>query len=245
MGNFTTIPQYFRNNNYFTHSIGKIFGPGTSSNFNGDTENNWSNEPYHPVSEKFEDAKVCLSSSGSLVQNLICPVIVKEQPGGILPDLESLNAALHFIRNANAVTNGLPYFLAVGFHKPHAPFRFPLKFLSNIIWRYCTIIIIVCTYILEYHQLSEITLPAFRWKPPSLPSAVWNSWIDIRKYDDINTLNMSLPYGVGIDDVIKKIIQSYSATVTYIDHIIGILLSEVDKDTIIVLVGDHGKLFIY
>lgn len=79
----------------------------------------------------FEHAKVCLTRDGSLAHNLICPVLVKEQPMGVLPDLESLNAALEFIRRSDEITNGLPYFLAVGFSKPHVPFRFPIKYLSK------------------------------------------------------------------------------------------------------------------
>lgn len=130
VGNYTTLPQHFRNNNYFTHSIGKVFHPGISSNFTDDSEYSWSDQPYHPPTEIFKDAKVCVTSNGSLAKNLVCPIIINEQPGQILPDLESLNAALNFIKNVD-VTNALPYFLAVGFHKPHIPLKFPLEYLSK------------------------------------------------------------------------------------------------------------------
>ncbi|GJQ77443.1 hypothetical protein Trydic_g20840 [Trypoxylus dichotomus] len=221
VGNFTTLPQHFLNNDYFTHSIGKIFEDGISSNFSDDIEYSWSDEPFHPTSEIFESAKVCLTNNGSLARNLICPVIVKQQPTGALPDLESLNAALDFLRNADEITYGLPYFLAIGFLKPHIPFRFPSKYLTS-------------------HCLSEIILPNFRWKPPTLPNIAWSSWADLRMFDDISKFNISYPFGQVSDYIMKRIIQAYYAAVTYIDDLIGILLSEVSEDTIIVLFGDHG-----
>lgn len=125
------MPEHFRNNNYFTHSIGKVFHPGASSNFNDDSEYSWSDQPYHPPTEEFKNSKVCMTSNGSLAKNLICPVIVNRQPHETLPDLESLNAAVYFLKNAEKITDGSPYFLAVGFHKPHIPFKFPMEYLSN------------------------------------------------------------------------------------------------------------------
>lgn len=86
-------------------------------------------------------------------------------------------------------------------------------------------------------------MPNYYGRPSSLPTVAWNTWIDVRKRDDISSLNISFPYGNMPNDIMKQIIQSYSAAVTYIDDIIGTLLKEVDEDTIVVLVGDHGNLF--
>lgn len=131
VGNFTTLPQHFKNNGYYAHSIGKIFHPGASSNFSDDARYSWSAPPYHPPTEVFKEAKVCVNDDGSLGRNLICPVVVDEQPGGSLPDLQSLNAALDFLKYKDKISNNLPYFLAVGFHKPHIPLKFPVEYLGN------------------------------------------------------------------------------------------------------------------
>lgn len=128
VGNFTTIPQHFKENGYYTYSIGKVFHPGISSNFSDDAEFSWSTTPYHPPTEAYKEAKVCVNTDGSLRRNLVCPVIVEEQPGGSLPDLQSLNAAKTFLKYRN---NSQPYFLAVGFHKPHIPLKYPVKYLGN------------------------------------------------------------------------------------------------------------------
>uniref|UniRef100_A0A1Y1KS11 Sulfatase N-terminal domain-containing protein n=1 Tax=Photinus pyralis TaxID=7054 RepID=A0A1Y1KS11_PHOPY len=129
-GNFTTIPQLFKENGYYTHSIGKVFHPGKSSNFTDDSLYSWSRSPYHPPTEKYKNAKVCVTRNG-LAQNILCPVIVNEQPGGSLPDLESLSAAKDFLKYHKQIST-LPYFLAVGFHKPHIPLKFPIEYLSII-----------------------------------------------------------------------------------------------------------------
>eukprot|EP00070_Physeter_catodon_P031691 XP_028338585.1 iduronate 2-sulfatase [Physeter catodon] len=57
-GNFSTIPQYFKENGYVTMSVGKVFHPGVSSNHSDDSPYSWSIPPYHPSSEKYENTKV-------------------------------------------------------------------------------------------------------------------------------------------------------------------------------------------
>lgn len=130
-GNFTTLPQHFKENGYHTHSIGKVFHPGISSNFTDDYKYSWSDVPYHPPTEEFKEAKNCPTINGSLAKNLVCPVVVKFQPGGILPDMESTRMAVDFLKNReNSVYSLKPYFLAVGFHKPHVPLRYPVDYLG-------------------------------------------------------------------------------------------------------------------
>lgn len=129
VGNFTTIPQYFKENGYETFSVGKVFHPGKSSNFTDDYPYSWSHYPYHPPTDKFKDRAVCWDTRMKKLQsNLICPVRVKDQPGKSLPDLQTLDYAVKVLRERN---NSKPYFLAVGFHKPHIPLKFPQKYLGK------------------------------------------------------------------------------------------------------------------
>nr|CAI5843202.1 unnamed protein product [Callosobruchus analis] len=128
VGNFTTMPQYFKENGYHTYSIGKVFHPGKSSNFTDDYPYSWSIPTFHPKTEQFMNFPVCVDKEGILVKNLICPVIVESQPGNNLPDIESLNEAVRYLEDRRNATE--PYFLAVGFHKPHVPFKFPNEYLG-------------------------------------------------------------------------------------------------------------------
>ncbi len=66
-----------------------------------------------------------------LHQNLLCPVNVTEQPGGSLPDIQSADYAIDFLTNISRGDIQQPFFLAVGFHKPHVPFKFPAEYLGQ------------------------------------------------------------------------------------------------------------------
>ncbi|XP_049808034.1 iduronate 2-sulfatase [Schistocerca nitens] len=221
-GNFTTLPQYFKQNGYHTMSIGKIFHPGISSNYSDDQPYSWSEEPFHPPTEQYRDSPVCHGTSGQLGRNLICPVSVELQPGKSLPDLQSLEAAKKFLREKREE----PFLLAVGFHKPHIPLKFPREYLG-------------------YHPLASIKVPVNHMRTPTLPTVAWNPWTDIRRRDDIASLNISFPFGPMPDETSKLIRQSYYAATSYIDDLIGQLLKELNShnwknNTIIILTGDHG-----
>ena len=111
-----------------THSLLFCFIPaGISSNWSDDQPYSWSEAPYHPPTQRYKEARVCPQTDGSFGRNLVCPVEVKFQPGGSLPDLQSLDEATKFLR-AQSNASLSPFFLAVGFHKPHVPLKYPTKY---------------------------------------------------------------------------------------------------------------------
>lgn len=151
--------------------------------------------------------------------------------------IESKNEAVRFL--SGFPENGNPFFLALGFHKPHIPFKFPQSFLGKLRFFLSLWINVFCIW--GFHPLSNISLPSNNKKPSTLPEVAWNPWIDIRERDDIAKLNISFPFGPVSNEINRKIIQAYYASVTYVDHLIGEVLKEVNLDnTIIVLTGDHG-----
>ncbi|KAL0883654.1 hypothetical protein ABMA27_015780 [Loxostege sticticalis] len=220
VGNFTTIPQYFKENGYETFSVGKVFHPGKSSNFTDDYPYSWSHYPYHPPTDKFKDSAVCWDTRVKKLQsNLICPVRVKDQPGKSLPDLQTLDYAVKVLRERN---NSKPYFLAVGFHKPHIPLKFPQKYLEKV-------------------PISRVNPPRYPNIPKRLPVVAWHPWADVRHRDDIASLNISFPFGTIPKKWTLKIRQSYFAAARYIDDLVGALLSYVNfNNTVVVLTSDHG-----
>ncbi|XP_055631229.1 iduronate 2-sulfatase [Toxorhynchites rutilus septentrionalis] len=220
--NFTTIPQYFKQNGYITHSIGKIFHPGVSSNYTDDYPLSWSNVPYHPSTEKYMNEPVCIDiPTGKLKKNLLCPVDLELQPENTLPDIQSTLAAKDFLQQRQNKTRE-PFLLAVGYHKPHIPFKFPSKYL-------------------KMHRTSKFRNQDPDYPPYGLPTVAWNSYLDVRSRDDVIALNISYPFGPIRDEMKLKIRQHYYAAVTYVDDLIGQLFEDVDfSNTIVILTSDHG-----
>jgi hypothetical protein len=105
--------------------------PGISSNFSDDQPYSWSEAPFHPSTEKYKNARVCPDklSKQKLKKNLVCPVSPKHQPGGTLPDMESTQVARKFLQKARSMTQ--PFFLALGYHKPHIPLKYPAFYKSK------------------------------------------------------------------------------------------------------------------
>lgn len=221
-GNYTTLPQHLKDSGLHTHSIGKIFHPGMSSNFNDDYPLSWSQPPYHPAAEKYLNRATCRDRRHSRrkVKNLNCPVRLKNQPGRTLADIQTTEEAIRFLKTQRTD----PFFLAVGFHKPHIPFQFPKKYL-------------------RHHPIHKFKYypPAMSHKPYGMPNVAWNPYTDLRKRNDVRRLNVTAPFGPIPEWFGAKIRQHYAASVTYVDDLIGRLISYVSlKDTAIVLTSDHG-----
>ncbi|KAG5193937.1 hypothetical protein MJG53_019979 [Ovis ammon polii x Ovis aries] len=223
-GNFSTIPQYFKENGYVTMSVGKVFHPGISSNHSDDSPYSWSVPPYHPSSEKYENTKTCRGPDGELHANLLCPVDVVDVPEGTLPDKQSTEQAIQLLGKMK--TSASPFFLAVGYHKPHIPFRYPKEFQ-------------------KLYPLENVSLAPDPQVPAGLPLVAYNPWMDLRQREDVQALNLSVPYGPIPADFQRKIRQSYFACVSYLDTQVGRLLSTLDdlqlaSSTIVALTSDHG-----
>ncbi|XP_014375868.1 iduronate 2-sulfatase [Alligator sinensis] len=223
-GNYSTIPQYFKQNGYTTMSVGKVFHPGISSNYNDDYPYSWSIPPFHPSTEKYENTKTCKGKDGKLHANLVCPVDVAEVPEGTLPDIQSTEEAIRLLNVMKKKKR--KFFLAVGYHKPHIPLRYPQEFL-------------------KLYPLENITLAPDPWVPEELPPVAYNPWTDIREREDVQALNISFPYGPVPEDFQRLIRQSYFAAVSYLDTQVGRLLNALDdlklsRKTIVVFTADHG-----
>ncbi|PIK56509.1 putative iduronate 2-sulfatase-like [Apostichopus japonicus] len=231
-GNFTTLPQYFKENGYFTASMGKVFHNGTASNETDDYPYSWSVPAYHPSTTKYKRKKVCLSPDGTRHEYLLCPVDVSQQPEGTLPDIQLADNAISMIRNMSSglkstnASSHLPFFLGLGFYKPHVPFKFPKEFLS-------------------LYPIETIKMATNKNLPASLPDVAFETYSSLREREDIAALNLSFPYGPMPDKYHLLIRQHYYAAVSYVDAMIGRVLNALEQssladNTIIVLIGDHG-----
>lgn len=113
-----------------------------------------------------------------------------------------------------------PFFLAVGFVKPHLPFNAPKKY-----W--------------DLYDAEKIKLPKNSIFPESAPRIANHKWGELRYYKDIPK------EGQVSKTMAKKLIHGYYASVSYVDAQIGKLIRGLDDlglrdDTVIILLGDHG-----
>ncbi|GFT48249.1 iduronate 2-sulfatase [Nephila pilipes] len=227
VGNFVTLPQHFKYHGYETISVGKVFHHGIVSNKTDDYPTSWTEYPYRPSTMKYKMKPVCPSPDGQQHMNLICPVDVTTQPEGTLPDIENTDYAIEYLKNKTKGPNkGTPFFLGVGYYKPHIPFKFPKEYL-------------------DLYPLDSMDLAPNNTIPSKMPKISWNPWTDIRERDDVKDQNISFPYGPIPDNFQLLIRQGYYASLSYMDDQLGRLLQALEDTgyaahTTIVLLGDHG-----
>lgn len=119
---------------------------------------------------------------------------------------------------------GKPFFLGVGYQRPHLPFAAPKKY-----W--------------DLYKRAEIDLAAFRGLSENTPKIAYQSFGELRSYSDIDN---SIRTGDELPEAKQReLIHGYMACVSYIDAQIGKLLdaleaNELTENTVIILWGDHG-----
>lgn len=129
--------------------------------------------------------------------------------------------ALKVIEDLKKFKNsGESFFLTMGVHKPHLPFNAPKKY-----W--------------DLYNRDSISLPESYIQPKSTPKQAFHSYGELRNYE-ITPKKGPIP-----EDMAKELMHGYYACVSYVDAQIGMVLDELkrldlDKNTIVVLWGDHG-----
>ena len=127
-------------------------------------------------------------------------------------------------RLKNLKAGGKPFFLGVGWQKPHLPFIAPKKY-----W--------------DLYDRTKIDLAAFRGLADGTPKIAYHSFGELRAFSDIDNktkVGTELP-----EDKQRELIHGYMACISYIDAQLGKLLDALEaedlvKNTAIVLWGDHG-----
>lgn len=114
-----------------------------------------------------------------------------------------------------------PFFMAIGYRKPHLPFNAPKKY-----W--------------DLYNASEIEMADNPYQPEDVSSFFDYNFGELRNYAGI-------PKGQGLlsDTLSRNLIHGYYACVSYIDAQIGRLLDALKQNglyqnTIVILWGDHG-----
>lgn len=222
--NATTIPQYFKENGYVSVGMGKIFHPGAPSG-NDDRKYSWSLPYFHGKN------KVKSPNAWSSFEN----ISDNDLRDGQIAD--NAVETLKQIKRNRTKGDSKPFFVAVGFHKPHLPFFAPSKYYDM------------------YPPADQIKLPLNPDAPKGMPPIAWSTSPGIRRYADTQKYkkpecdtdaekSMGDFCKLGDDDT-RILRRAYYAALTYTDAQLGRVLQELEaqglsKNTIIVLWADHG-----
>ena len=198
-----TLNQAFKNAGYTTLSFGKVYHH-PNDDFAG-----WSLPPvdYEPAMRRR------LKESGQ--PNPVIDIVALDQE---LPDRLNIERAREALLSLSS--SQTPFFMAVGTHKPHLPFRMP-----QTAW-----------------DATPIKRPiAQQVQRPPRGAPVWSLVAyEIWNYDDLP----EKPGPITLTQA-QKLRRAYAASVSYVDTLIGDLLQTLDEtglsdDTLIVLWSDHG-----
>jgi arylsulfatase A-like enzyme len=138
--------------------------------------------------------------------------------------VDGLTANLAIKKLGELKKRGKPFFLGVGFFKPHLPFTAPQKY-----W--------------DLYNEDKIPLAPFRAIPANSSRASLHGSGEFNQYK-LGEEKASLDKNVS-DEYARKIRHAYFACVSFVDAQIGKVLDELERqglaeNTIVVLWGDHG-----
>ena len=204
-----TLPQAFRSAGYETVSVGKTFH-GARNTLDSLS---WSRTPLLYRYTKNDEYQLSRNKTG---KKAAAYEFTEEPEDGYL-DVKIRNEAVRQMRELSE--SGKPFFLAVGFLKPHLPFCAPERFLDL------------------YADASIGQTDTARIK--GAPALAYHDSDELRGYTDIPAIG---PMEMGQNEALKR---AYYACVSFADENIGVLLRELERlglfdDTVVVLLGDHG-----
>lgn len=210
-----TLPQHFKNNGYFVQGMGKLYHGGYDDPPSWSVP--WSNPKVAtyglPVNEARQKA-----SRGQEGQGIRGPAFeAADVPDNTFHDGALAEMAVKALGEMAKMNQ--PFWLGVGFTKPHLPFVAPKKY-----W--------------DLYDPAKIQLALNPFRPKDAPEYAVLPGGELRAYQDI-------PTGPIPDDLARQLKHGYYAAISYMDAQLGKVLDELDRlqlrdNTIIVLWGDHG-----
>jgi iduronate 2-sulfatase len=203
-----TLPQLFKQHGYHTQNIGKMFHNYRQDDFKGDPAS-WSVPAMLHYGSHYVDDKVQVNGQPPRNLATLDKTECRDVPDEAYLDGRVAAAAVKALRE----NKGRPFFLAVGFWKPHLPFNAPKKY-----W--------------DLYTRSQVELPADPEPPIGVPPLALQDYrIDSKEHltdDDVRQLRHGHYAAISyLDAQVGKLVEE-------IDR-----LGLRDK-TIIVFWSDHG-----
>lgn len=210
--NAVTLPHLFKQNGYVTENTGKIFHNDEVMQ----DHRAWSApERLHMVAKR--DQYVLAANRNRPPESPKADSIENAD----VPDEAYIDGriAQDAVESLGRL-KGKPFFLAVGFNKPHLPFAAPKKY-----W--------------DMFDRRELPLPRYPSRPRDGAPVGFTAYSELRSYADVPET------GPIPEAKMREVLHGYYAATAYTDANVGKVLGELrrlglEQDTIVILWGDHG-----
>ena len=201
-----TLPQHFRNQGYATAACGKIYDPRCVDDKKTNDAPSWS-VPYQtlPFSKLKFGGRKEFALALDVADDELADGVIAQQGLALLKKLSKGDS---------------PFFLAVGFKKPHLPFIAPKRYF-------------------DLYDREALPLASHAGGIEGDSGYLLHDSPEFRGYEGVPK------EGPIREDLARESLHAYYACVSYVDAQVGLLLAELDRlglreNTVIALWGDHG-----
>lgn len=217
-----TMPRYFQQRGYVTASLGKVYHhfvddktswtelppPPTHKYANPETIRAIERRVAEAQQQKLATAELRAAGKGPATE------MFATDDDGYRDGIVAQMAIESLRRNKDK-----PFFMCVGFSKPHLPFAAPQRY-----W--------------DLYQRDQFVVPQ-RERPADAPQIAFTKWHELRSYRGVPD------EGHLSDELTRELLHGYAAAVSFADAQVGKVLTELDRlglreNTVVVLWGDHG-----
>lgn len=221
-----TLPQLFKQHGYHTSYVGKVFHGAQTDDAHSWTRKRTGTGGPGAAGYKLpaslaivkQRREAALAKYGAADAGLAAGPAweAADLPDTAYADGQTADVAVAALRELK----GTPFFLGVGFLKPHLPFVAPKKYF-------------------DLYDPATLPLTSAPEPPKDAPSIARHSSFELRTRTGVPTAGPIDP------ETSRKLLHAYAACVSFVDAQVGRILAELDalglsENTIVVLWGDHG-----
>jgi len=237
-----TIPQHFNKHGYHTVCIGKIFHNYMPDSISWDEPDLRPNQYLRPEWLKRDGETFYVNKETQRLQKINRDLRIAKRPNyyadgwnnGPAWEMEDVHDSLYFDGAQNELAkrtltrlskNEKPFFMALGYFRPHLPFAVPKKY-----W--------------DLYDKDSLPLAPNPFLPEQAPVMSINSMYELRGYNGFSNLKHPAK-NVMAEDTARILKQGYYASVSYVDALFGNIIQhlkdlDIYDNTIIIVWGDHG-----
>ena len=225
MPDVLTLPEHFRKHGYETSSVGKVYHHAD------DDLQGWSRGPVRPTGDWLgrgyltDEAIAAIAECDGRMQAM------GSSRRGLGPATERADVADDAYQDGRSALlavdelrklkrSGSPFFLALGFLKPHLPFAAPGRY-----W--------------DCYREKNVPLAVNPFAPEGVTEYSLTNWGELRGYFDMPD------EGEMPDETARRLVHGYAACTSYADAQLGLVLNALRtlglaENTVVMLWGDHG-----